>query len=134
MRDKLWITRWNEKRKNSAVQKQKLGENFISQYVMTDFKRVLIDLWGGLAMEDGSKTSRYVTFIPPNGQEVIKVRISDHPSNEYECSEKEKTGLPNRRYSIVIFSNKSMPIESKANVKELNWKNYLAQNVPVYEK
>ena len=68
MRDKLWITRWNEKRKNSAVQKQKLGKNFISQYVMTDFKRVLIDLWGGLAMEEGSKTSRYVTFIPPNGQ------------------------------------------------------------------
>ena len=27
-----------------------------------------------------------------------------------------------------------MPIESKANVKELNWKNYLTQNVPVYEK
>lgn len=134
MRDKLWIIRWNKKRKISAVKKQKIGENFISQYIITDFKKVLSDLWEGFDTDGGNKTSKYVTFISPNGQETIKVRISDHPSNEYEWSEKELTGLPNRRYSIVIFSNKSMPNEFKENIKELNWKNYFAQNIPVYEK
>lgn len=85
-------------------------------------------------MYQGSKSSHYLTFIPPNNQEVIKLRISDHPSNEHEWEEKEMTGLPNRRYSIVIFSNKSMPNESVQNIKELKWESYISQNIPVHEK
>ncbi len=84
-------------------------------------------------MNIGSENSRYVTFIPPTTNEVIKLRISDHPSNENEWGEKELTGLPNRRYSIVIFSNKSMPNESNKDVKYLPWRSYSAQNIPVYE-
>lgn len=88
----------------------------------------------GIKMYQGSKSSHYLTFIPPNNQEVIKLRISDHPSNEHEWKEKEMTGLPNRRYSIVIFSNKSMPNESVQNIKELKWVSYISQNIPVHEK
>ena len=88
----------------------------------------------GLQMNEGSMTSRYVCFIPPNGNEVIKLRLSDHPSSPSEWGEKEITGLPNRRYSIVIFSKKSMPIETKQGIKELDWKSYSAQNIPTYEK
>jgi len=101
---------------------------------MEDFKRVLSELYMGLQMNEGSMTSRYVCFIPPNGNEVIKLRLSDHPSSPSEWGEKEITGLPNRRYSIVIFSRKSMPIETKQGIKELDWKSYSAQNIPTYEK
>ena len=130
----LWITRWNDKRKDSAVTKQKIGFTFLSTYTMEDFKRVLYDLWIGLQMNEGSQTSRYVTFIPPKGNKVIKIRLSDHPSSPQEWGEKELTGLPNRRYSIVTFSKKSMPNESNQGIKELEWKNYIAQNIPTYEK
>ena len=134
MRNKLWITRWNQRRKNGAIAKQREGTAFLSSYVMNDFKRVFFELCVGLQMNEGSMTSRYVSIIPPNGNEVIKIRISDHPSSPNEWGEKELTGLPNRRYSFVIFSKKSMPNESKQGAKELNWKSYLAQNIPVYEK
>ena len=76
----------------------------------------------------------YVTFIPPSGKEVIKLRISDHQSTQDEWGRNELTGLPNRRYSIVLFSKKSMPTESKQGIKELKWKSYMAQKIPVYEK
>ena len=85
-------------------------------------------------MNEGSKTSMYVTFIPPSGKEVIKLRISDHQSTQDEWGRNELTGLPNRRYSIVLFSKKSMPTESKQGIKELKWKSYMAQKIPVYEK
>jgi hypothetical protein len=134
MRQYLWINRWDDKRKASAVRKQKVGTNFLSSYQMTDFHRVLYDLQVGLEITKGSDTSGYVTFIPPSGTEVIKVRLSDHPSTIEEWEPNELTGLPNRRYSIVIFSNKSMPNESKQNLKELDWKSYKSQNIPVYEK
>ena len=133
MKDLLWINRWDGRRKNSAKEKQTIGQSFISNYNITDFKQVLPELWVGLAMNIGSENSRYVTFIPPTTNEVIKLRISDHPSNENEWGEKELTGLPNRRYSIVIFSNKSMPNESNKDVKYLPWRSYSAQNIPVHE-
>ena len=134
MNQYLWINRWNDIRNNSAITKQKEGLTFISTYTMEDFKRVLSELYMGLQMNEGSMTSRYVCFIPPNGNEVIKLRLSDHPSSPSEWGEKEITGLPNRRYSIVIFSRKSMPIETKQGIKELDWKSYSAQNIPTYEK
>lgn len=134
MKQLLWINRWNDKRKLSAIEKHKTGIDFISKYQMTNFKTVLRDLWFGLVVNKGSINSGYVSFIPPNGKEVIKVRLSDHPSSKEEWQPNELTGLPNRRYSIVIFSHKSMPTESNQKVKELNWKSYKAQNIPVYEK
>ena len=134
MKNKLWINRWNDSRKNSAITKQQAGAAFLSSYVMHDFKRVFSELYMGLQMNEGSLTSRYVSIIPPNGNKVIKIRISDHPSSSNEWGEKELTGLPNRRYSIVIFSRNSMPNETKQGVKELNWENYTAQGIPVYEK
>lgn len=133
MKDLLWINRWDGRRKNSAREKQTIGQSFISDYSITDFKQVLPELWAGLAMNIGSEKSRYVTFIPPTANEVIKLRISDHPSNENEWGEKELTGLPNRRYSIVIFSSKSMPNESNKDVRYLPWRSYSAQNIPVHE-
>ena len=134
MNQYLWINRWNDIRKKSAITKQKEGLTFLSIYTMEDFKRVLSELYMGLQMNEGSMTSRYVCFIPPNGNEVIKLRLSDHPSSPSEWGEKEITGLPNRRYSIVLFSKKSMPIETKQGIKELDWKSYSAQNIPTYEK
>ena len=134
MKNKLWINRWNDSRKNSAITKQQAGAAFLSSYVMHDFKRVFSELYMGLQMNEGSLTSRYVSIIPPNGNKVIKIRISDHPSSSNEWGEKELTGLPNRRYSIVIFSRTSMPNETKQGVKELNWERYTAQGIPVYEK
>ncbi len=134
MQQKLWINRWNDKRKASAVRKQEVGIGFLSNYQMTDFHKVLYNLQVGLETTKGSNTSSYVTFIPPSGNEVVKVRLSDHPSTIEEWEPNELTGLPNRRYSIVIFSNKSMPNESKQKLKELNWKCYKSQNIPVYEK
>lgn len=134
MKQYLWINRWNAKRKNSAINKQKVGISFLPNYVLYDFKTVLYELWQGLSMNEGSKTSMYVTFIPPSGKEVIKLRISDHQSTQDEWGRNELTGLPNRRYSIVLFSKKSMPTESKQGIKELKWKSYMAQKIPVYEK
>lgn len=134
MQQKLWINRWNDKRKAIAVRKQEVGIGFLSNYQMTDFHKVLYNLQVGLETTKGSNTSSYVTFIPPSGNEVVKVRLSDHPSTIEEWEPNELTGLPNRRYSIVIFSNKSMPNESKQKLKELNWKCYKSQNIPVYEK
>lgn len=134
MKDKLLYTKWDDRRKNMALKVASNGLSFISQYEMTDFKKVLFEIWQGINMNFGSQTSRYITFIPPNRNEVIKLRISDHLSTENEWSAHEITGYPNRRYSIVIFSNKSMPNESRQNIKELNWKSYIANNIPVYEK
>lgn len=134
MKDKLWINRWDDRRKNSARQKGNNGNTFITNYTFDDFRKVFIELIQGLNMVQGSQSSYYLTFIPTNNQEVIKIRISDHPSNEQEWVEKEVTGLPNRRYSIVLFSNRSMSQQSSEGVKETSWKSYLSQNIPVYEK
>lgn len=134
MRDKLLYTKWDDKRKDMALKAASNGLSFILQYEMTDFKKVLFEIWQGINMNFGSHTSRYITFISPNKTEVIKLRISVHLSTESEWSDHEITGYPNRRYSIVIFSNKSIPNESRQNIKELNWKSYIANNIPVYEK
>lgn len=134
MRDKLWINRWDDRRKNSARQKGNNGKTFITNYTFDDYRNVFIELCQGLNMVQGSQSSYYLTFIPSNNQEVIKLRISDHPSNEQEWKQKEVTGLPNRRYSIVLFSNRSMPQQSSEGIKETNWSGYLSQNIPVYEK
>ena len=134
MREYLWINRWNDKRKSSAIENQKSGSNFLSSYQINDFRTVLYELMVGLNMIKGSESSGYVCFIPPSGNEVVKIRLSDHPSTIEEWNPKEISGLPNRRYSIVIFSNKSMPNDSKQKIKELDWKNYEAEKIPVYEK
>ena len=134
MQEYLWINRWNDKRKSSAIENQKSGSNFLSSYQMNDFRTVLYELMVGLNMIKGSESSGYVCFIPPSGNEVVKIRLSDHPSTIEEWNPKEISGLPNRRYSIVIFSNKSMPNESKQKIKELDWKSYEAGKIPVYEK
>ena len=134
MRDKLWINRWTERRKESAVSNVKQGISFLDGYNMTDYKNVLFELWVGLNMYKGSPTSCYSNIIPPNGSEVIKVRLSDHRSSENEWAQNELTGYPNRRYSIVIFSMKSMPDESKQDIVETEWLSYLSNGIPVYEK
>lgn len=134
MRQYLWITRWDEKRKHSAILNQSIGLNFIQKYSTENYGRVLYDLCNGLRMNKGSQTSNYITFIPQNNNEVIKLRLSNHPSTEQEWGEKELTGLPNRRYSIIIFSNTSMPNESKQQIKETQWRSYLSHGIPVYEK
>lgn len=134
MTDKLYINRWSEQRKNNAKQNQINGLNFISNYSINDYKRVLKDLWKGLLMNNGNKTARYINFITPDNNEVIKLRISNFPSNNNEWLDNELTGLPNRRYSIVLFSSYSMPNEYKKNIKELNWKTYSTLNIPAYEK
>lgn len=134
MRQFLWITRWTERRKNSAKKTRDIGSNFISNYTTSQYDKVFSDLCMGLRMNEGSQTSSYITFIPQNNNEVIKLRLSNHPSTEQEWVEKEITGLPNRRYSIIIFSNKSMPNESKQKIKESKWRSYLSQGIPVYEK
>ena len=134
MKQLLWINRWNERRKNSAKENQNIGYNFIINYTLNKYNRVFSDLCMGLRMNEGSQTSRYITFIPEKNNEVIKLRISNHPSTIEEWGSKELTGLPNRRYSIVIFSSKSMPNESKQHIKETEWRSYLSQGIPVYEK
>lgn len=134
MRDKLWINRWTERRKESAVSNAKQGISFLGGYNMTDYKNVLFELCVGLNMYKGSPTSCYSNIIPPNGSEVIKVRLSDHRSTENEWGQNELTGYPNRRYSIVIFSMKSMPDESKQDIVETEWQSYLSNGIPVYEK
>ncbi|MBD5294108.1 MAG: hypothetical protein HDS20_04730 [Bacteroides sp.] len=110
------------------------SQAFLSQYNPTNYNRILYEICAGLNMYNGSPSSFYLTFIPHNSNEVIKLRISDHPSSEREWGEHELTGYPNRRYSIIIFSNKSMPSESNQGLKELSWKSYMANNIPVYEK
>lgn len=53
MKDLLWINRWDGRRKNSAKEKQTIGQSFISNYNIADFKQVLSELWVGLAMNIG---------------------------------------------------------------------------------
>ena len=134
MRKSLWIDIWNDRRKEKVIQRQQQGYSFLQSYTMTNFKNTLMELAKGLGMYKGSPTSCYVVIIPPNRKEVIRVRLSDHPSTKDEWVAGEITGLPNRRYSIVIFSNKSMPLQSKQNVKETDWTNYDVEGIPVYEK
>lgn len=134
MGDKLWINLWTEKRKKSAVSNAEQGISFLGGYNMTDYKNVLFELWAGLNMYKDSKSSGYSNIIPPNRNEVIKVRLSDHRSTENEWVQNELTGYSNRRYSIVIFSMKSMPNESKQDIVETEWQSYLSNGIPVYEK
>lgn len=134
MRKSLWIDIWNDRRKEKVIQRQQQGYSFLQSYTMTNFKNTLMELAKGLGMYKGSPTSCYVVIIPPNRKEVIRIRLSGHPSTKDEWVAGEITGLPNRRYSIVIFSNKSMPLQSKQNVKETDWTNYDVEGIPVYEK
>ena len=134
MRKSLWIDIWNDRRKEKVIQRQQQGYSFLQSCAVTNFKNTLMELAKGLGMYKGSPTSCYVVIIPPNRKEVIRIRLSDHPSTKDEWVAGEITGLPNRRYSIVIFSNKSMPLQSKQNVKETDWTNYDVEGIPVYEK
>ncbi len=134
MRKSLWIDIWNDRSKENVIQRQQQGYSFLQSYTMTNFKNTLMELAKGLGMYKGSPTSCYVVIIPPNRKEVIRIRLSDHPSTKDEWVAGEITGLPNRRYSIVIFSNKSMPLQSKQNVIETDWTNYDVEGIPVYEK
>jgi len=93
-----------------------------------------MELANGLKMYKGNTTSYYVVIIPPDKNEVIRIRISNHPSTKGEWLDGEITGLPNRRYSIVIFSNESMPLQSKENVIETDWHSYEVEGIRVYEK
>ena len=108
MRDKLLYTKWDDKRKDMALKAASNGLSFILQYEMTDFKKVLFEIWQGINMNFGSHTSRYITFIPPNKTEVIKLRISDHLSTESEWSDHEITGYP-KIQPLIFISSKLMP-------------------------
>ena len=45
MRDELLYTKWNDKRKDMALNAVSNGLSFILQYEMTDFKKVLSEIW-----------------------------------------------------------------------------------------
>lgn len=130
----LWINIWNDRRKEKVTQHQQQGFNFLQSYTMSNYKKTLVELTEGLGMYKGSPTSWYIVIIPPSKNEVIRIRLSDHPSTEEEWIKGEISGLPNRRYSIVIFSKKSMPIQSNQNVIETDWRDYEVEEIPISEK
>lgn len=134
MQKYLWINIWNDRRKDKVTQHQQQGFNFLQSYTMSNYKKTLVELTDGLGMYKGSPTSWYIVIIPPSKNEVIRIRLSDHPSTKEEWVEGEISGLPNRRYSIVIFSKKSMPIQSNQNVVETNWRDYEVEGIPIFEK
>ena len=134
MRNRLWYTIWDERRRLNAINKSETGFSFLGSYIFKDFKTVFIDICSGLNLTQGSPTSHYGIIIPKSKEEVVRIRLSDHRSTEEEWKDKEVSGIPNKRYSIVIFSNKSMPIESEQQIRETKWRSYLSNGIPVYEK
>lgn len=49
----------------------------------------------------------YTRIISQDGNEVVSIRISDHTSTGGDFKSIEITGLPNRRYSLVISNEEN---------------------------
>lgn len=119
---------------NNAIENRENGLRGLSTFQLpnSNLNNVPFTLAYKMGLKQGSKTSWYELFIPPTNNEVIKIRMSDHKSTETEWPPIEDC-LPNRRYSIVIFSEESMNIQKNAHIKYIDWYQYNVEGIPVYE-
>lgn len=130
---KLWIQIWTEKIKQSKKNNNTKALAFLESWKLQDPINVLRELIVGTnAYQAGKWGSAYVVQIPNGDKEAIRNRWANHPSKETEWPLKEIDGLPNRRYSIFIYDEKTCP--ELALVAETKWKTYYSEGIPVYEK
>ena len=134
MKKRLYIDAWGEIPKKEAKRLQAVGENGIFSFRLDSANKhtTIYRLAEHLGLGQGSEASYYGLFIPPNNDEVIKLRLSDHKSSPSEWPERELY-LPNRRYSIVVFNSKSMHIQYSNNCEYIDWTPYDVEGIYVYE-
>ena len=62
MKQYLWITRWNEKRKNMAIENHRLGYEFIYNYTTNDYKSVFNDLGNDIQLYIKKSVSHLIYY------------------------------------------------------------------------
>jgi len=130
---KLLIQIWPERIKQSKRNNNTKALAFLESWEIQDPMNVLRELIAGTnAYQVGKWGSAYVVQIPNGDKEAIRNRWANHPSKDTEWPLKEINGLPNRRYSIFIYDEKTCP--ELASVAETKWKAYYSEGIPVYEK
>lgn len=136
MDKQLYIDIWGEIQKKNAREQAKMGLSGIAEFQLdeTQIHKTAYHLSNKLQIGCGSTGSWYTLFIPiSNDNEVVKLRISDHLSTEDEWRQHEITGLPNRRYSIVIYNRHSTYIQHKNKENFIDWETYEVDGIEVYE-
>lgn len=105
----MLIDIWGKIHKVFAAQNRTAGIEGISSFEadepeMKDKTAEYIATSMGL---DEWKDSWYTRIISKKGDEVVSIRISDHTSTGRDFKSIEITGLPNRRYSLVISNGEN---------------------------
>ena len=129
---KLWIQFWTEKDKQRKKNNCVKGLQFLQSYTPQGHS-VLLELLAGLEMTLGGRwNSGYKVIMPSNERGYRRVRLANHPFELSEWPIHEEDGLPNERYSIFIYNEKTCP--QFANVPETDWRSEYSEGVPIYEK
>lgn len=129
---KLWIQFWTEKDKQRKKNNCIKGLQFLQSYTPQGHS-VLLELLAGLEMTLGGRwNSGYKVIMPSNERGYRRVRLANHPFELSEWPIHEEDGLPNERYSIFIYNEKTCP--QFANVPETDWRSEYSEGVPIYEK
>ena len=129
---KLWIQFWTEKDKQRKKNNCIKGLQFLQSYTPQGHS-VLLELLAGLEMTLGGRwNSGYKVIMPSNERGYRRVRLANHPFELSEWPIHEEDGLPNERYSIFIYNEKTCP--QFANVPETGWRSEYSEGVPIYEK
>ena len=129
---KLWIQFWAEKDKQRKKNNCIKGLQFLQSYTPQGHS-VLLELLAGLEMTLGGRwNSGYKVIMPSNERGYRRVRLANHPFELSEWPIHEEDGLPNERYSIFLYNEKTCP--QFANVPETDWRSECSEGVPIYEK
>lgn len=99
----------------------------------TQLYKTAYHLGNYLGMKRGSDGSWYTRIITPTMTEVVSFRVSDHLSTDDEFRENETIGIPNRRYSIVVFNRHSMYDQYKNGIKFIDWNKRDIDGSPIFE-
>ena len=85
------------------------GLQFLQSYTPQGHS-VLLELLAGLEMTLGGRwNSGYKVIMPSNERGYRRVRLANHPFELSEWPIHEEDGLPNERYSIFIYNEKTCP-------------------------
>lgn len=129
---KLWIQFWTERDKQRKKNNCIKGLQFLQSYTPQGHS-VLLELLAGLEMTLGGRwNSGYKVIMPSDEMGYRRVRLANHPFELSEWPIHEEDGLPNERYSIFIYNEKTCP--QFANVPETDWRSEYSEGVPIYEK
>ena len=106
---KMLIDIWGKIHKIFAAQNRTAGIEGISSFEAdeTEMKDKTAEYMATAMGLNEWKGDWYTRIISQNGDEVVSIRISDHTSTGRDFKSTEITGLPNRRYSLVISNEEN---------------------------